>query len=343
MLETATQDHAQASRAHDALWAVLWSRGYDDVDEPVWLPDSSYTGVLAIAHAFGDDVLVSGVDTGEHFIVCRGTGAAPPVGSRVRVVPAARDQWRFAEIHPLGLGIALRFDDQTPASGDQTWLGVLRDGIAKLRALLDAKRERLTARGAQLGALSEPAPLEQIWRDEISAITDRVTLQTEYTPQEHAALAKARTRGARSFDEEQSRVHAARKRRYTEAANAEVVRFRENDWPAIRERATAELQKYAEYRTEIVRVEDAMQRIRLLIARTTHAVQMLDAIERTGFRVSGLTFEPERLDDPAYADELLRSVELLYGAVPRRAQSSTTSFSAYRAPTAGPSVTPPRV
>jgi len=30
-----TQDTAVAAEAHDALWAVLWNRRYDDVAEPV--------------------------------------------------------------------------------------------------------------------------------------------------------------------------------------------------------------------------------------------------------------------------------------------------------------------
>jgi hypothetical protein len=336
-----TQDHAVASQAHDALWVVLWSRRYDDVDEPVWLPDSAYAGVLTFARSLDDETVVAGVDTGDSFILFRAAGAVPPICSRVRVLPATRDQWRFAEVQSLGLGIELRFDEPPPPS-DLPWIETLRDGVRRLRELLDPKAKRLAGRRAQLGALSEPASAEAVWRDEISAISDRVTLQTEYTPQEHAALARARSKGQRALDEEQNRIQAARKRRFTELANAEVARFREELWPAIRDRALAENRKYVEYRTEVVRLEEAMQRIRTLTDRATKAARMLDALERAEVRIRSLSFDPERLDDPIYADEMLRTIELLHAAIPLRARSDATSFSAYRAPTAGPSVMPPR-
>ena len=337
-----TQDHAVASQAHDALWIVLWSRRYDDVDEPVWLPDSAYSGVLTFARPLDGEAVVAGVDCGESFILFSASAPVPPICSRVRVLPAGRDQWRFAEVQSLGLGIELRFDDQAPPS-DLPWIETLRVGVQRLRELLDPRRERLAARRAQLGALSEPMSVEAIWRDEISAISDRVAMQTEYTPQEHTALAKARSKGARFLDEEQNRIQAARKRRFSEQGNAEIARFREERWPAIRDRAMAENRKYVEYRTEVVRLEDALQRIRTLSTRATNVTAALDRIEREGFRARGLQLDVARLDEAEYAEELLRTVELLHAAVPQRAQSGASSFSAYRAPTAGPSVIPPRL
>jgi hypothetical protein len=343
VLETITPDHAVASQAHDALWIVLWSRRYDDVDEPVWLPDSAYSGVLTFARPLDGENVVAGVDCGESFILFSASGPVPPICSRVRVLPAGRDQWRFAEVQSLGLGIELRFDEPAPPS-DLPWIDTLREGVRRLRELLDPKRERLAARRAQLGALSEPMSVEAIWREEISAISDRVAMQTEYTPQEHTALSRARSKGARALDEEQNRIQAARKRRFSEQGNAEVARFREERWPAIRDRAMAENRKYVEYRTEVVRLEEAMQRIRALTDRATKATRMLDALEKADFRVRSLSLDPARLDDPLYADEMLRSIELLFAAIPlRSARSDATSFSAYRAPTAGPSVMPPRI
>ncbi|GAC1559296.1 MAG: hypothetical protein NVS3B10_18040 [Polyangiales bacterium] len=338
-----TNDHAVASKAHDALWAVLWNRRYDDVDEPVWFSDSAYSGVVAFAFALDEAATVAGIDTGDSFVIFRVTGSAPPIGSRVRVLPGAPEQWRFADVQPLGLGVELRFDDTRPTTAGPPWIQRLRDGVQRVRRLLDANREHLAARRAQLGALSEPQAVEEVWREAIAAISDRVKLQTEYTPSEHAALAKARAKGSRCFDEEQARVLAARKRRFDELAGIEVARFREGAWPQMRDRAAGEVRRYADYRTEVVRLEDAMHRIRTHTDRATNAAHMLEQLERVDFRVRAIAFDPERLDDPAYAEELLRTVELLYAAIPSRAQSVATSFSAYRAPTAGPSVTPPRV
>lgn len=341
VLETVAQDHAVAAQAHDPLWAVLWNRRFDDVDEPIWAPESVFSGVLAFVRPLDDDVVLTGVDTGANFVVFRGAGAPPPIGSRVRMVPSVREQWRFADVVPLGLKVELRFDEQTPI-GDRAWIGTLRDGVGRLRTLLEPKREQLAARRAKLGALSEPQAVEEIWREEIAAVNDRVALQTEYTPAERAALAKAHAKGARHFDEEQARVVAARKRRFSELANSEVARFRAEAWPEIRDRALAETRKYADYRTEVVRLEDALQRIRMLTDRATKGTRMLDLLERASVRVCGLDFALERLEDPAYADELLRTIELLHAAIPARAQAATTPFSAYRPPTAVPSVPPPR-
>jgi hypothetical protein len=236
----------------------------------------------------------------------------------------------------------VRFDDPG-APADTAWVATLRAGVARLRGLLDARRDQLASRRQQLGALNEPPAVEDVWREELAAISDRVAVETDYTAQEHADLLRAKTKGPRFGDQEEHRLIAARKRRFTERGNAEVARFRQERWPAIRDRAAAEWEKYAAYRTEVVKLEDALQRIRSLAERTARAPALLDALERAAFPVRGLAFEPARLDEPGYADELLRTVELLHAAIPPRAASTATRFSAYRAPTAGPAVTPPRL
>lgn len=337
-----TRDHAAAAEAHDALWAVLWSRRYDDVDEPVW-GDTSFGGILAFARVFDEETTLLGVDTNDAFVAFRGAGPPPPIGCRLRVLPAAtKDEWRVAEMQPLGLGIEVRFDDPG-APADTAWLAPLRDGVARLRALLDARRDQLAARRKQLGALNQPPAVEDVWREELAAISDRIAVETDYTAQEHTELLRAKAKGPRFADQEERRLVATRKRRFTERGNAEVARFRQEEWPAIRDRAAAECEKYAAYRTEVVKLEDALQRIRSLAERTARAPALLDALERAAFPVRGLSFDPARLDEPGYADELLRTIELLHAAIPPRAASTATRFSAYRAPTAGPAVTPPQL
>jgi hypothetical protein len=340
VLETYTQDQSVAGETHDALWAVLWNRRYDDVAEPLWLPDAAYTGIFVYARVLGAETTLLAVDTGEALIVFRASGEPPPVGSRVRVVPAARDAWRISEVAQLGLGIELRFDERS-ASSETEWVSAVREALQQLRGLLDARGKRLAARRAQLGALNEPPSVEEIWREELSAISDRVALATEYTPEEHTSLARARAKGARSADEEEKRIVAARKRRFTERGNEEIARFREEHWPAIRDRALAETRKYVDYRTEVVKLEDAMQRIRTMMTRANNVTSALDRIEAAGFRAQNMQLDSARLDEPEYAEDLLRTVELLHAAIPLRAQTNPTSFSAYRAPTAGPSVTRP--
>ncbi len=343
LLESFTQNHAVASAAHDALWAVLWNRRYPDVDEPVWSQEAAYAGQLTWVRELDAATTLAGVDTGDTLIAFRLTGRAPAIGSRVRVLPAvAKDEWRLVEVQPLGLGIDLRFDD--PAGpGEPGWIETLREALRQLRTSLDARRDRLAARRAQLGAKNEPPSVEDVWRDEVSAISDRVAMQTDYTPQEHAALARARAKGARSADEEEKKIVAARKRRFTERGNEEIARFRETQWPAIRDAAAAEVKKYADYRTEVVRLEDALNRVRSYATRAKNAAAALDRLEQSGFRINALSLDASRLDDAEYAEEILTTIELLHAAIPPRAQTSAAPFSAYRAPTAGPSVTPPRM
>lgn len=335
-----TRDHAVAAEAHDALWAVLWSRRYDDVDEPV-RGDVSYGGILAFARVFQERTLL-GVDTGEAFVVFRTAEPPPPIGCRLRVLPAAPDQWRIAEVQPLGLGIEVRFDDPGAPAGT-AWIATLRSGVTRLRALLDARRDALGSRRAQLGALNQPPPVEDVWREELAAISERVAVETDFTAQEHTELLRAKTKGPRIADQEEHRLTALRKKRFAERGNAEVARFREERWPAIRDRAAAECEKYAAYRAEVLKLEDALQRIRGLADRAVKAPALLDKLERAAFPVRGLSFDPARLEEAGYAEELLRTIELLHAAIPLRAASTASTFSAYRAPTAGPSVIPPRL
>ncbi|HTW83764.1 MAG TPA: hypothetical protein VMD91_06845 [Candidatus Sulfotelmatobacter sp.] len=341
VLEAAVTNHVLSASIHDALWAVLWNRRHDDVDEPVWLPDSGYGGVLVFARALDDEQSLVGVDTTESLIVFRISGSVPALGSRVRVLPAARELWRLSDVHPLGLGMVLEFDDRG-STPDTAWVAPLREAVGGLRAIFEARRDRLAARRAELGALQEPPSIDAVWRDQIAGIGERAQMETELTPQEHTALQRARARGGRVAAEEERRINAIRQKRFAERANAEIARFRETDWPALRDRAAADLKRYTDYHAEIVRLEDALSRIRALTDRAAKAVRSLDAIERAEFRVRTLALDPARLEEAAYAEELLRTVELLDAAIPKRGSASASSFSAYRAPTAGPSVIPPR-
>ena len=341
VFETVVQEHAVTAALHDELWAVLWNRRYDDVDEPVWSVDSAYGGTLVFARELDALTWLIGLDTRESFLILRVTGSAPPVGSRVRVLPATADRWRFSDVRRLGLGIELRFEDPAPVS-DMIWVAMLRSGVRRLGELIEARRAQLVSRRAQLGAITEPPTVELVWREKVTEIGERVALATDYTPQEHRSLANARSKGARTGDEEEHRIVMARRLRYNERRDADVARFRAGEWPAIHDRVAATRSKYEAYRDEVIAIEDALQRLRSLAERAAHALILLDDLEHVEFPVRALSFDEARLEEPAYAQELLRSVELLHAAIPPRSASGVAHFSAYRAPTAGPSVIPPR-
>ena len=76
--------------------------------------------------------------------------------------------------------------------------------------------------------------------------------------------------------------------------------------------------------------------------RGPRAPELLDDLERAEFPVRALALDSTRLDDPVYAHELLLSIELLNAAISPRSVSGAAHFSAYRPPTAGPAVNPPR-
>lgn len=342
VFETVVQEHAVTATLHDELWAVLWNRGYEDVDEPVWGVDSAYGGILVFARELDAQTSLVGLDTLESFLVFRATGSVPPpVGSRVRAVPATAERWRFADVRRLGLGIELRFEDPAPVA-DLAWLATLRGAVHRLSELIEPRRAQLGSRRAQLGAFSEPPTVAQVWRENAAAIGERVVLATEYTAEEHRSLARARAKGARLGDEEEHRIVMARRLRYTEHRDAELARFRAGEWPPIRDRVAAARSKYEEYRDEVVRIEDALHRLRTLTERAARANTLLDDLERVELPVHAFSFDETRLEGPAYAQELLRSIELLHAAIPARSASGAAHFSAYRAPTAGPSVIPPR-
>lgn len=340
VLEPLTRDRAAAAAAHDALWATLWNRGYEDVAEPVWLPDAAYAGLVAFARSFPEGGTLAGLDVGAALVVFRGLGELLPIGSRARVVPAERDHWRWGEgSQTVGLGIELHFD-AGPATADQGWIEPLRTGLARLRAGLDGRRAQLEARRAELGALSEPTAPEEIWRRELAGISHAAMLETEFTPDELAAMARARAKGVRHAGEER-RIAGLRRQRFEERNAAAVAAFRETRWPALRDAAAAETARYAAYRAEVVRLEEALQGLRGLHERAGAAAGMLAAIERAEFSVAASGFDPARLGEAGYAQELVRTVELLHAAIPPRPRAA--GFSAYRAPTAGPAVIPPRV
>lgn len=334
MIESATRDRAAVAEAHDALWAALWNRRYDDVDEAVWVPAAVHRGMLAFVRTFPEGASLAAIDTGDAFVVFRDLAPLPPVGSRLRVLPGMPGEWKVGDgAVPFGPGLSLRFD-RPPTEGEAEWIGPTREALAALRAGLEGRQRRLAARRSELGAVTAPATLETIWRAEVAAIGERAQLETDYTAAEREALTRAQAKGPRFGADEEQRIVAARGGRYAARTAEEVARFRNERWPAIAEAAGAEGRKYAEYRSEVVRLEDGLQGIRVLQERVQKAESALDAIARAGFAVEGA---------PPAGEELLRSVELLVAAIPQRAPNGAARFSAYRSPTAGPSVIPPRV
>jgi hypothetical protein len=341
IVEAVTRDPNAATEAHDALWATLWNRRYEEIDEPLWAPDAVYAGIVVFARRFPEGTPLTALDTNDALIVVRGLATGVALGSRVRVLPGDREQWRIGDgAQQPGLGLDLRFDNPHPVA-EKRWLETLRVALRRVGTSLEARREQLAARRSRLTVQSEPPSAEELWRAHVAAIQQRVTGQCEYSAAELSALARARAKGPRGAAEEQ-RIVAARRMRAGDLANAEIARFRERDWPALRDGALERARAYAEYHDEVVKLEHALGHLRAMLERAGRAMTMVDAIERAEFDVRAVAFDEARLTQPGYVEEVLRTIELLHAAVPQRGPAATTRFSEYRAPTAGPAVVPPR-
>lgn len=303
------------------------------------MAEGAYRGIVAFVRTLDDQTSLIGLDTQAAFIVLRASGIPPPVGSRVRMLPDTADRWRFSDVRPMGLGIELRFEDSTPVT-DSTWVATLRDGVGQLARTIETRRAQVAQERARIGAFTEPPTVEQIWREKTTAIGERIAATTEFTAEEQRALTRARAKGARSGDSEEHRIVMARRQRFAERRDAELARFRETEWPAVYARVAATRRKYDQYREEVMRLEDALHRLRSLEQRAARAPELLEDLARAEFPVRALALDVPRLEDPVYANELLLSIELLHAAIPPRSASGAAHFSAYRAPTAGPSVSP---
>ncbi len=216
----------------------------------------------------------------------------------------------------MGLGIELHFD-AGPATADQGWIEPLRTGLARLRAGLDGRRAQLEARRAELGALSEPTAPEEIWRRELAGISHAGDAGDRVHPGRAAAMARARAKGVRHADEER-RIAGLRRQRFEERNAAAVAAFRDR---AGRRCATPRRPRPPATPSTGPRSCGSRRRCKGCAGCTSGRARrrrMLAAIERAEFSVAASGFDPARLGEAGYAQELVRTVELLHAAIPPR-------------------------
>jgi hypothetical protein len=146
---------ADVREHQDALWRLIYTRGYVDLDAGRPTLDRIYAGLLVFAAPLRDGRTLVVVDTTQRLVAAAGRFAAvPPVGSAVRLTGAYDGQatWK------LLVDEAFRLDgtvDFAPGSGvpDLGWIAILCGALEAIAAHETRRREAIAARRRTVPAL----------------------------------------------------------------------------------------------------------------------------------------------------------------------------------------------
>jgi hypothetical protein len=316
---------AQVLEHQDALWRLIYTRGYVDLDAARPTIDRVYAGLLVFAGSLRDGRTILVVDTAQRLVGAAGKfNGVPPVGSAVRLTGTFDGQatWKLLADEPFRLAASVDF---APASGvpDERWIAILRDALGEIAAHETAHRETIAARRRAIPPLGSADPVDELVRARSEAIRRDVEHATDYTAAERARLEGARrARQARSEAERRRGAALERELAQTRSARFETMlglRMRElrDEIPALRERAHQLTATHAAIRTALERLESAHAESRARSAAVFSALAALDACAGASFRLHGLHAPPAGLDDPRRAHDVLRAIALLARALPR--------------------------
>jgi hypothetical protein len=298
------------------VWQATWARGYEDVVAPAPAVRLREEGFVVFARTVTSGRYAAIIDTTRALWALVARGQLPPLGSRVRIVPAfagGEIGWDVTILEALGIGLTIRFG--TKGNENSAWIDRLR---AALERIGDAEIERRKAIVIERRAIVAIEPVKP-FKNELDALHEamrkRVDAETAGTPEERAAFERGNEKQRKAILEE---CKARRTRRY----NEELAKLRErvpelSAAHAIRNAAVAEV------RAVIAELEDAASRSRGVTERVTTVENQLEAVETAGLLVSA---DLDALDalGPADFPDLSRTVELLYDLIPRRAQKRSS-------------------
>jgi hypothetical protein len=294
------------------VWQATWARGYDDVVAPAPAIRLKEEGFVIFARPVGPTRYAGIVDTGHALWALVARGVFPPLGSRVRIVPAMVNGeigWDVAILETLGLGLSIRFG----AKGTETnaWAELLR---ASVQRIADAEVNRRKAIVNERRALVTIEPVKP-FREEIDALHEQLRLRTEAesaaTPTERAAHDRGNERQRKAIIED---VKARRLKFYQEELAALRARI-----PELQAAHDKRQETSTELRALVSELEGAASRSRGVSERVGTVEHQLSAVQAAGLLVN---YDPERIDGlgPTDFDEISRTVELLYDLIPHRAQ-----------------------
>lgn len=298
------------------VWQATWARGYEDVVAPAPAIRLKEDGFVVYARSIGPRRYATIVDTGHALWALVARGVIPPLGARVRIVPAIVQheiEWDITILETLSLGLTIRFGPKAGETGD--WIDKLRDALARIA---EAEVERRKAIVIERRALVTIEPVKP-FRDELDALHEalrrRVDVETAGTPEERAAFERGNEKQRKAIVEE---CKARRLRRYNE--ELAVLRERIPELAAAHEKRLA---ANSASRAAVAELEDAASRSRGVTERVGTVAHQLTSIDAAGLLISA---DHDALDALGMADfnEVARTIELLYDLIPRRAQKRSS-------------------
>ncbi len=294
------------------VWQATWARGYEDVVAPAPAVRLKEEGFVVFARVIANQRYAAIVDTSKALWALIARGAVPPLGSRVRIVPAIIDgeiSWDVTILETLGLGLTIRFGAKDKETN--LWADHVREALNRIaEAEIDRRRAIVIERRA-LVAIEPIKPFKEELDALHEALRQRVDAETGGTPDERAAFGRGNEKQRKAVVEE---IKARRLKRY----NDEVAALRERipELSAAHEkRRLANL----ETRAAVAELEDAASRSRGVTERVTTVENQLNAVAAAALLVSADLDVIDALG-PNDFDEIARTVELLYDLIPRRAQ-----------------------
>jgi hypothetical protein len=293
------------------VWQATWARGYEDVISPVPVLRQKKEGFVILTRSFDRDRYAVIIDTAQALWALVVTGVAPPVGSRVRIVPASfagQFRWEVTVLEALGLGLSIRFGPKLDET--ELWANSLRGALARIGNAEIQRRKAIVVERRWLVTVEPVPPLRQQIHDLEEHLRQRVDRETAATPEERLAYERG--------DEKQRKatVHLCKTRRLTRYTE-ELARFKDSipDLTAVyNERLAAN----AEAQATVARLEDSASESRGLTARLAIVEQQLDVVSSAGLLVGADLRLLDGLDSARFA-ELSATVELLHDLIPRRA------------------------
>lgn len=298
------------------VWQATWARGYEDVVAPAPAIRLKEGGFVVFARSIGAHRYAGIVDTGNALWAVVARGVMPPLGARVRIVPAFVEHeigWDVTVIETLGLGLSIRFGPKLNETAE--WVQRLRDAVTRINAAEAERRKAIVIERRALSGLEPVKPFREELDVLYESLRQRVDAETAGTPEERAAYERGNEKQRKAIVDE---CKARRIRRY----NEELARLRAGvpELAADHERRRA---INLASRAAAAELEDAASRSRGVAERVATIEHQLAAIETAGLLVSGDLEQLESLG-PSDFGELSRTVELLFELIPRRAQKRST-------------------
>lgn len=294
------------------VWQATWARGYEDVVAPAPAVRLKEDGFVVFARSIAAQRYAAIVDTGHALWALITRGDMPPLGARVRIVPAMirhEIEWDITVLETLGLGLTIRFGAKAGETSE--WTFKLREALARIAQAEVERRRAIVNERRALVAIEPVKPLREELDALQEALRQRVDAETAGTPDERTAYEHSNEKQRKAIVEE---CKARRLRRYHEELS--LLRARVPELTAAHEKRLAAT---VASRAAVAELEETASRSRGVTERVGTVEHQLAAIEAAGLLVYA---DHDALDAIGAHDfnELSHTVELLYDLIPRRTQ-----------------------